>query len=85
MTDSEIKRRSFGWWPLAAATLLVGYVLSSGPVLAGGCWLRERTHWDGWYGVFWLYYPLLDLIHNNQLFSQYAVWWFELFGTVGPG
>ena len=84
MPDDDIQRRRFGWWPLAVAVLLIAYVLSSGPVLAGGCWLREHTHWDGWYAVFWLYYPLLAFGRASPL-AAYIEWWFELFDTVGPG
>lgn len=85
MTSSKVERRCFRWWPLAIAMLLVAYVLSSGPILAGGCWLREQTRWDGWYVVFWLYYPLLAVFGPDSALVNYIEWWFDLFGTVGPG
>jgi hypothetical protein len=53
MADSDHQRRRIGWWPLLIALLLIAYVLSSGAVMATGCWLREQTHWDGWYAALW--------------------------------
>jgi hypothetical protein len=71
-------------WLLAAILLPFAYVLSSGPVLATAFWLREATHWDGFYATMWLYYPLL-LFGPDSLIASYIEWWSKLFGTVGPG
>lgn len=66
-----------------AAPLL--YLLSSGPVIGLGCWLRETTRWDGWYGVFYLYYPLF-VFGRDSLIERYIEWWVvSVFHTVGPG
>jgi hypothetical protein len=46
---------------------LATYVLSSGPVLAAAFWLRDRTGWDGFYAVMWLYFPLLVAGHNTPV------------------
>jgi hypothetical protein len=62
---------------------LFAYVLSSGPVLATAFLLRETTKWDGFYGVLYVYYPLLAGGHGPV--SAYIEWWVKLFGTVGPG
>jgi hypothetical protein len=65
-------------------TLLLVYVLSSGPVLATAFWLREATGWNGFYAVMYLYYPLLAPGRFGPL-DAYIEWWVKLFGTVGPG
>ena len=59
------------------------YVLSSGPVLATGFWLREATGIDAFYAVMWIYYPILRLPH--KYWEPYVGWWIDFFGTVGPG
>lgn len=89
MNDSpndRLRKRGSRWsrWTAAALLLAAAYVLSSGPIIASGFWLRQATRWDGFYGVMWLYYPLLAWGHNNLL-GEYIEWWVELFGTVGPG
>jgi hypothetical protein len=61
----------------------LAYVLSSGPVLAAAFWLRESTHWDGFYAVMWVYYPLLAI--PQRLLWAYIGWWCWLFGAVPPG
>jgi len=61
------------------------YILSSGPVLGIAFRMREATHWDGFYWVIWVYYPLLLRGHNG-LVSKYIDWWVtSVFDTVGPG
>jgi hypothetical protein len=61
------------------------YVLSSGPVLATAFWLRDRTDWDGFYAVMWIYYPLLANYPLTYPFHLYIDWWLRLFGTMPPG
>lgn len=63
---------------------LLFYVLSSGPVLAVACWLREHTHIDQFYAVFWLYFPLWAF-GRIPVLDAYVGWWFKLLGAVGPG
>jgi hypothetical protein len=72
------------WMLIGGLIGLVGYVPSSGPVLAVAFWLRESTGWDGFYRVMYLYYPLLVWGHGN-LIDSYIEWWVKLLGTVGPG
>lgn len=72
-------------WTLHAIVILVIYVLSSGPVIALACWLREWTGNDAFYYVFWVYFPLLMFGHNNPI-MWYIEWWVvDVFDTVGPG
>jgi hypothetical protein len=71
-------------WAVAFIICSFLYVLSSGPVLATAFWLRETTGWDGFYGVMYLYYPLL-VRRPGPLLDAYIEWWVRLFGTVGPG
>jgi len=61
--------------PLAA----VIYPLSSGPVIAVGCKLRDITGWDVFYFALAPYVPILSLA------KPYIAWWIKLLGTVGPG
>ncbi|TWT48883.1 hypothetical protein Pla111_06590 [Botrimarina hoheduenensis] len=74
-----------------ALWLLALYVLSSGPVLATSCWLREATGDDRFYASFYAYWPLLMLGRNPATASlmwplhAYIEGWFKLLGTVGPG
>ena len=69
----------------AIVLLLVLYVLSSGPVLGLGLWLRQATHRDGFYAVMFLYYPLLVMGDGNPV-GAYIEWWVvDVFDTVGPG
>jgi hypothetical protein len=85
MTLNQSRRfRITGRWPLIFLSVVVVYVLSSGPVLAIAFWLREATHWDGFYLVMYLYFPLL-VFGQTTLVDGYIEWWVELFGTVGPG
>ena len=72
------------WWGVVLLLFVAAYVLSSGPVLATAFWLREATGWDGFYGVMWVYYPLIVLGHDNPI-DDYIEWWVKWFGTVGPG
>jgi hypothetical protein len=72
-------------WLVALLILLVLYILSAGPVLALGCWLRDTTDWDGFYAVFWLYLPILYAGWDNDLLEAYLMWWMNLFGTMPPG
>jgi hypothetical protein len=71
-------------WLVAIGVLLVAYVLSAGPVLAVGCWLRDATDWDGFYAVFLLYLPLRPLA-DIDFCEAYLIWWMHLFGTMPPG
>lgn len=71
-------------WTAAALVVVAAYVLSSGPVIAAGFWLRDVTKWEGFYAVMWLYYPLLAFGHVQPV-DAYISWWVKLFGTVGPG
>ena len=65
---------------------LAVYLLSSGPVIAIACWLREATQWDGWYGVFYLYYPAFYCFGRESIFFYYIEFWVvNVFHTVGPG
>ncbi len=68
-----------------AGSLLVAYVLSSGPVLATAFWMREATGRDGFFLALWLYYPLLRPAGPNGLLMEYILWWCNLLHTVGPG
>ncbi len=61
------------------------YLLSIGPVLGIAFRLREATRWDGFYGVMWLYYPML-VFHPVPIIDGYIEWWVsDVFNTVGPG
>lgn len=61
------------------------YVLSSGPMIGLGCWLREATRWDSFYLVFYLYYPCF-IFGRDSLIEMYIEWWVvDIFHTVGPG
>ena len=84
MNESREQRSHLPAWTLLVVVAVFGYMLSSGPVLASGFWLREATGWNGWYAVMWLYYPLLAWGHWQAL-DAYIEWWVDLFGTVGPG
>ncbi len=76
-------RRGAPWVVLLVGSLVL-YVLSSGPMLAIGFKLRDLTGWNGFYGVIWLYYPLLACGHWQPL-DLYVSWWCRLFNAVGPG
>jgi hypothetical protein len=71
-------------WLVAIAILFVAYILSAGPVLALGCWLRDAADWDGFYAVFFLYLPLYPLA-DIDLCEAYLMWWMQLLGTMPPG
>jgi hypothetical protein len=71
-------------WLVAIAILLIAYILSAGPVIALGCWLRDATEWNGFYAVFFLYLPLAPLA-DIDLCEAYLMWWMKLFGTMPPG
>lgn len=61
------------------------YILSSGPMIGLGCWLREATGWDQFYLVFYLYYPMF-LLGRDSIPEMYIEWWVvSVFQTVGPG
>jgi hypothetical protein len=81
----ETQNRGSRFGRYSAAILIVGvfYIFSSGPVLAGACWLREATDQDAFYLAFWLYGPLL--FFRCRPLDAYVTWWFWLFDTVGPG
>ena len=82
--DSQKRDSRTGRWSVAALAVGVVYVLSSGPVIATGFWLREATGWNGFYAVIWLYAPLLFCGTGGPM-GAYIEWWVKLFGTVGPG
>lgn len=89
MNEARPRKRGFvDWTAVAVATGLV-YVASSGPVLATAFWLRDRTHWDGFYAMMFVYYPLLFLLDVNNPLAKvifaYLGWWCRLFGTLPPG
>jgi hypothetical protein len=74
-----------GHWAATIVAVLATYVLSSGPVMALGCRLRDATDWDGFYAVFYVYLPLLYPLADVDLFESYLMWWMKLFGTMPPG
>lgn len=82
--DRQKHESRVGRWSVVTLVVGVVYVLSSGPVIATGFWLREATDWDGFYAVMWLYAPLLICGTGGPMIG-YIEWWVELFGTVGPG
>jgi hypothetical protein len=82
--DAQKREHRSGRWSVVILVAGVVYVLSSGPVMATGFWLREATGWGGFYAVMWLYAPLLIFVHDGVLMT-YIEWWVKLFGTVGPG
>jgi hypothetical protein len=84
MTNELEKRGGAAWLLAGLFTGAIGYVPSSGPVLAAAFWLRESTGWDGFYAVMLIYLPLLALGHDNAI-GAYIDWWVKLLGTVGPG
>lgn len=72
-------------WAAYALGAVFLYLLSSGPIIAAACWLREWTHNDAFYQVFWLYYPLFALGHDNPIVWYIEFWVVDVFDTVGPG
>ena len=83
-TDKSERSGCVIWLTVGLLLALVGYIPSSGPVLATAFWLREATNWDAFYGVMWVYYPLLVWGRDTPIVA-YIEWWVELFDTVGPG
>jgi hypothetical protein len=85
-SDGTPRRRSsrLASWLVAIAILIVLYILSAGPVLALGCWLRDATGWHGFDFVFFLYLPLYPLA-DIDLCEAYLMWWMRLLGTMPPG
>ena len=81
--NSEHTRR--GHWTATIVALLVIYAISSGPILALGCRLRDATDWDGFYAVFYLYLPILYPLGDVDLVESYLMWWMRLFDTMPPG
>jgi hypothetical protein len=75
----------WGRWSTIILTVVVTYVLSCGPVMAVGCWLRDVTDWDGFYAVFFLYLPILYPLGDVDFVEAYIMWWMKLFGTMPPG
>jgi hypothetical protein len=63
---------------------LAAYGLSSGPVLAAAFWLRDRTGWDRFYGVMWLYAPLRIAAHGTPA-EAWFLFWTDMLGTGFPG
>ena len=75
---------TIGNWTAGILITLAVYLLSSGPVIATGFWLREQTGHNEFYAVILPYYPLFMLGHGTPV-DIYIEWWVKLFGTVGPG
>ena len=61
------------------------YVLSSGPVLGLGLWLRDVTDWDGFYAVMFLYLPLLELADGSPFAAYIDFWVGAVFDSSFPG
>lgn len=80
----EYLRRAPEFWLVIFLSAPFVYVLSSGPVLATAFWLRDKTHWDGFYSAVWLYRPLLEGPLGYP-FWFYVGWWTQLFGTMPLG
>ena len=81
---SRCNSSAIGSWSAGIVITLAVYLLSSGPVIATGFWLREQTDRNEFYAVIFLYYPLLVFGHGTPV-DVYIEWWVKLFGTVGPG
>lgn len=58
-------------WPAAIVIGALGYVLSSGPVIAGAIHVAKSTGIDAIGGVILLYYPLLE---NSDTAARYVEW-----------
>ncbi|HBN77505.1 MAG TPA: hypothetical protein DD473_17190 [Planctomycetaceae bacterium] len=74
-------------WLLILCVVVAIYILSSGPVMGIGFWLREATGYNEFYGVMLPYYPLfaLKLTPLDFVFEWYVEWWVcDVFQTVGP-
>ena len=84
MTKQPKRPKQITLYFIVILACALAYMWSSGPVLAASFWLRESTHWDGFYAVMWVYYPLLAPGHHHSI-DAYISWWCWLFGTVGPG
>jgi hypothetical protein len=86
-TDETTEERSSRWsrWLAVVAALIPAYLFSSGPIIALGCWLRDRTGHEWFYAVLILYYPVLYLIGDVDVVEAYIMWWMKLFGTMPPG
>lgn len=82
--SSEREPSRLATWTGIVLTVLVLYVLSSGPVIATCFWLRESTGRDEFYLALYLYYPLAVFGHRSPT-MVYIEWWVKFFGTVGPG
>lgn len=78
-------RKPLGRLGVLFLALTLMYILSSGPILATACRLREFTGNDGWYATFMLYGPLLTTAGGDSFVIQYINWWFAFAGAVGPG
>lgn len=84
--SSDHPKRRLARYSYAVLVFVVAYVLSSGPVIALGCWLREATGNDWFYAAIYFYYPLWLLLGEHGLFGRYIEWWVvDVFHTVGPG
>lgn len=90
MADRSIRFRWIRWSGYTLA-IAIGYVVSSGPVMAALFWLREKTDWDGFYTLaFGFYFPLIwvearGTSQLSKMIHLYIDWWVGLLGTVGPG
>ena len=92
LSDADCRSRSSRRvvrWLVVIVLIVVVYVFSCGPVLAVACGCREATGNDVFHTVFWgdclLFYAAAQVDVVTGVFNQYIEWWFDLFGTVGPG
>ena len=85
-TDAEHHPRRFRTHLLSVLVAVAAYFLSSGPMLGLAFWLREKTGYDQFYAVMWLYDPVVKLCNSVECVGKYVEWWVvSVFHTVGPG
>ena len=84
MNPGRRNQRRLATFTVVALVVLASYLVSSGPVLAIAFWLRDRTGWDGFYAVMWLYMPLLLAAHGTPAEAWFG-WWVDMLGTSFPG
>lgn len=85
-SELEHHPRRFRTHLLSVLISVAAYFVSSGPVLGLAFWLREKTGYDQFYAVMWLYYPVIRLYYSVEFVAKYVEWWVvSVFHTVGPG